>query len=107
MSDKPELNALVAFAALTGLLAKHPELAEAPVSWSYDRSGITVMLPAKSTSLALFEQVAAAFGGSTHGGHATDRRDGVRTEQYYLDAELAGIRVFGSVGLVVEQDGAE
>lgn len=105
MTDRPKHNALVAFAALTGLLAKHPELSAAPASWSYDQTGITVMMT-KSASLAVFEQIAAAFKASTHGG-TPFVRDGVTTEQYYLDAELAGIPVFGSVTLRVETAGDE
>lgn len=107
MTDQPEHNALVAFAALTGLLAKHPELADAPVYWSYDTTvGIRITLPSEVTDLALFEQLAAALCGSSRASNAHERH-GVRIEPHYLDAELAGIPVFSSAHLVVKQDGAE
>ncbi|WP_405019598.1 hypothetical protein OHV05_24680 [Kitasatospora sp. NBC_00070] len=104
MSDKPEHNALVAFAALTALLAKHPELATVPVYWSYDRIGIHVTLPSRVTDLVVFEQVAAAFGASTSCSGPM-KRDGIFIEAHYLNAELAGVPVHGSAHLVVEQGG--
>lgn len=103
MTDKSEHNALVAFAALTALLAKHPELSAVPVYWSYDQTGIHVTLPSKVSDLVLFEQVAAAFGASTSCSGPV-KNDGI--EAHYLNAELAGIPVYGSAHLRVEQDGA-
>lgn len=105
MSDKTEHNAMVAFAALTALLAKHPELAAAPVYWNFDSTdGISLTMRPKMATLAVFEGLADAFVTSVttsseyeHGGH--------RMQPYYLQATLAGIPVFASMHLPVETGG--
>jgi hypothetical protein len=105
MSDKLQHNTLVAFAALTALLAKHPELAEAPVSWSHSTTvGIHISWNGLVDDLATFEGLAVALGGSVHPGNVTEH-GGETFRPHYLEAVLAGIPVFGAVHLRVEQDG--
>lgn len=103
---EPKHNALVAFAALTALVAKHPVLAEASLYWSYDQeSGFQITPRNGGPGLAVFEELAAAVGGSTKSGVAYERGGG-RVEPVYLTAVLAGIPLFACIDLPVEQDGA-
>ncbi|MFD7982145.1 hypothetical protein ACFV4M_02030 [Kitasatospora indigofera] len=100
-------SALVAFAALTGLLAKYPQLSAAPVYWSFDSvDGIALTMRPKLATLAVFEGLADALGASADAGRVYEH-GGHRLQPYYLHATLAGIPVFGSMHLPAEQDGAE
>ena len=99
-------NALVAFAALTGLLAKHPELSDASVYWSFDSTdGIALTMRPKLATLTRFESLADALGASADAGGVYEH-GGHHLQPYYLHATLAGIPVFGSMHLPVEQNGA-
>jgi hypothetical protein len=105
MTEKPQHTALVAAAALTALLAKHPELAEAVRVWSYDhQAGLNVGMGESVDDLAPFEQLAAVVGGHTITAKVFEH-DGERFEPHYLQAELAGIPLFFGVHLRVEPDG--
>lgn len=106
MTEQPQHNALVAFAALTAFLAKHPELADGYDAWAYEaRTGISISPRGNVDDLVAFEALAAAFGGSTLAGTPIDVK-GERLIPHYLEAELAGIPVFYMVYLRVDQDGA-
>lgn len=105
MTEQPKHNALVAFAALTALLAKYPELADGYDAWTYDaQTGITVR-QIETDDLTAFNALASALDCGITTGHVFEY-DGKAILPHYLNAEIAGIRVFSSLHLRVDQNGA-
>jgi hypothetical protein len=98
-------NALVAFAALLGLLARHPELSALPVRWSYGHDGITLTIAYDDPNAqAVAEQFAQALGGTISHSLGTFEHASKPHRSVYVEADLAGIPVFGA-GTVLAEDG--